>query len=738
MSSLLLEKSKTLSLAKRPDFESSPLTLSGPKVAELEIARLARVVWSKLGYVLLCAVALAAAGYAVARWQKPVYRSSATIELLGVNSDFLNLREVQPNASSNATGTSEAYLQTEIELFGSKALLARTLTKLGKLSDPARSPGALSGTDAVKRDQLIESYSKRLRIEQVRESNLLQITFDDGNPAFAAEFVNTLIEEAVGKNIEDRWKSNERLGVLFSKQVSLLRARMEAAEKQLQDYGRQSGLLYTGENDSVAESRLTAIEEELSRAQAERIQKESRYKLTLGADPNSVPEILSSETMRQYESKLADLRRERAELAATMTPQNPRILKVDAQIQDVQATITREHTNVINGVLNDYDAAKHREQMLSSASASQAGKVSEQSQKAIHYDTLKREVDTTRGLYEAMLRRMNDAEVMSTINASDIRVVDGARAPLTPAKPNKVVYTALGFLNGLLLPLLFLFIQEYRNRTIQAPGHTPAVFQLTELGVIPSAKASRRVLDFPGKEGARGALLAPRSQANALSQSHDLSGDLLKDSFRGIATSILINNPHTQKPLTLVVSSPHEAEGKTTTVINVGRAMATIGRRVLLIDGDLRRPTLHRFFGLSNGAGLASLLSEENASTDPSSTVCATDIENLSVLTAGEGSEMGTGWLHSEKVSAVLNKLGKQFDLILIDSGPILLMPETRIIAKASDGLVLVFRAGKTNYEDAMAACQRALQDGTSVFGTILNDWKPERNQYTYYARQRA
>ena len=649
MSSILLDKSKSLSLAKRPEFEVTPAGLSSPKAAELEIARLARVVWSKLGYVLLCAIALAAAGYGIARWQKPVYRSSATIELLGVNSDFLNLREVQPNASSNATGTSESYLQTEIELFGSKALLARTLTKLGKLSDPVSVPGTLNGADAVKRDELIDSYSKRLRIEQVRESNLLQITFDDGNPTFAAQFVNTLIEEAVGKNIEDRWKSNERLGVLFSKQVSLLRSRMEAAEKQLQDYGRQSGLLYTGENDSVAESRLTAIEEELSRAQAERIQKESRYKLTLSADPNSVPEILSSETMRQYQAKLADLRRERAELAATMTPQNPRILKVDAQIQDVQSTITRERTNVINGVLNDYDAAKHREQMLTSASANQAGKVSEQSEKAIHYDTLKREVDTTRGLYEAMLKRMNDAEVMSTINASDIRVVDSARTPITPAKPNKVVYTGLGFLNGLLLPLLFLFIQEYRNRTIQAPGHTPAVFHVTELGVIPSAKSSRRVLDFPRSEKSRGALLPLRPRANAVGESQDLGGDLLKDSFRGIATSILFNNPHAQKPLTLVVSSPHEAEGKTTTVINVGRAMAAIGRRVLLVDGDLRRPTLHRFFGLPNGAGLASLLSEDNAETDPAGVICTTDIEGLSVLTAGEGSEMGTGWLHSRK-----------------------------------------------------------------------------------------
>lgn len=738
--SILLEKPKPGSLARRSELDFAPVTLTDQKTEELEISRLARAIWSNLGYVLGCAILCAAIGYGISRIETPSYRSSATVELLGVNSDFLNLREVQPNASTNVTGTSESYLQTQIELFSRTALLERTLLKLGRI------PGAqvTSGDAAADHKpntalaNTLESYSKRLRIEQVKESNLLQITFEDKDPVFAGTFVNALVAEATGKNIEDRWKSNDRLGILFSKQVELLRHRMETAEGELQAYSRQSGLLYTGEDKSVAEGRLTALEEERSRADADRIQKEARYRLLTAADPASLPEILGNETLRSYQTKLADLRRERAELAATMTPENPKVLKIDAQINAMQSTLTRETQDVIKGVVNEYQAARQRAALLNAASTVQADKVSVQAEKAIHYNTLKREVDTTRGLYEAMLRRMNDAEVMSTINASDIRVVDAARTPLHPAKPNKAVYTGIGFLNGLLLPLVFVFVREYRNQTIQAPRDLPSLLHVSELGVVPSARGRNRVIDFPKGEALAGALLAPRSEGGGVRQARDASRDLLKDSFRGIATSILFGHSQQSKPLTLVFSSPHEAEGKTTAVFNVGVEMAAFGKRILLVDGDLRRPTLHRFFDLPNGEGLSTVLAQPGSQVDPLTLVKPTGIANLSLLSAGAGSELSAGWLRADGLRSLLAKLSTQFDLILVDSAPLLLMPETRVLANAADGLILVFRAGKTSQDDATAACRRAAQDGTPLFGTILNDWKPLRTRYGYYARRRA
>src|SRR5450755_4425615 len=229
MSVTLFDKSKVSSVARRSELETSRETFGDPKAAELEISRLARALWANAGYVLACAVLCAAAGYGIGRLQTPAYRSSATVELLGVNNDFLNLREVQPNSSSSVTGVDGSYMRTEIELFSSKSLVERTLAKLGELSSSAaESPeGAQTREAAQTVNGLVDGYVKRLRVEQVKESDLLQITFEDKNPEFAAKFVNTLIAEGTGRNIEDRWKSNERLGVLFSKQVEVLRHRME-------------------------------------------------------------------------------------------------------------------------------------------------------------------------------------------------------------------------------------------------------------------------------------------------------------------------------------------------------------------------------------------------------------------------------------------------------------------------------------------------------------------------------
>ena len=723
-------------------------------VDEVELVRLLRVIWARKFVVLAAALACAAIGLFVALKQTPIYESSAMVELLGINENFMNMRDVDPNTKT-AGSTPDSHVETEIQLLHSRALISRVVQKLGMVPSAPVDHGQsllsrlnpFSSPQPRKIDPMksaVDGALQSLKVEQIRDSNLLRITFDDADPELAANFVNTLAQQAIEQNVDERGNLNQRVGGWLGKQVALLRTRMEQAEAELQAYSRKTGLIYTGEKQNVADTRLQQLETELASAQAARIQRESQYMLAKGADPDSLPQVLDNGPLKGYQVKLADLERQKAELEATLTPQNPKVKQVAAQISQIQTTIERERKDVLTRIGNEYNTAKKRESLLTSAYQSQTGVVSDQAEKAIHYNTLKREVDTTRDLYEAMLRRVNDAEVVSAIRASDMRVVDPASPAPAPHSPNKPLLTGIGLVSGLLIGLTVVFVQEQRDRTIQQPGHSALLLDITELGVIPSAKASgAKLLSGPPKpeQAANGpkSLLTMNRKTTGLESAVAATGhSLFTDSFRGVVNSILFSGGEHAAMRTLLVSSPNEGEGKTTSVCNLGAAFAEIGRRVLLIDADFRKPRLHDIFSVPNDRGLLNLLSGDEGSLDPLDLVRETGTERLSILPTGVTSRALSTRIHSERLGSLLNRLRSQYDLILIDSAPLLLVPESRVLARSADALVLVLRAGVTTVDLAVAARRRAVEDRIPLIGTILNDWKPEITGYGYYPKKRA
>jgi len=712
---------------------------------EMELVRLLKVVWSHKFLVLAITAACAIFGFVIAEMETPMFKSHATVELLGINQNFLNLREVDPHAASSGESGTDAYISTEIELLRSEALIRKVVEKLDMPHRPAAKSGAAtaiksafrlhkdsSGTPSV--NALVQRALSNLTVEQVKSSNLLEISYSDPDPKTAADFINTLIEQAVQTNIDDRWNLSARVGTLLSKQVQLLRQRMEKAANELQAYSRESGLVYTDEKNNLAETHLSQIEAELAQAQNDRIQKESQYKLAKAADPESLPQVLDNGPLRQYSIHLAELNRQYADLLSTRTPENAKVIRVKAQIDALKTTMEQERKNILDRIANEYNTAKQREAMLNNVYRQQASDVSDQAAKTVRYETLKREVDTTRDLYEAMLKRVNDAEMVSAIRASDIRPVDTALPPAAPHTPNKPLLAGIGMMSGLLIGLTAVFVKEQRNRTIQQPGYSSSLLNLTELGVIPSARPQGPRLIPGGKRAQNDSLLPSLSRATALN-----TYSLLKDSFRGVVNSILFAESESDSLQVLIVSSPHAGEGKTTSVCNLGVAFAEIGRRVLLIDADFRKPRLHEIFNLPNDGGLLNLLSEfDRKTSDIEQLIRATTVPGLSVMTVGSTSAPLPTLLHSDRLGRLLGKLRTQYDLILIDSAPLLIVPESRILARSTDGIVLVLRAGVTTPEMALAARKRALEDRTPLIGTILNDWKPDAAQYYPYYSDRT
>jgi capsular exopolysaccharide synthesis family protein len=509
-----------------------------------------------------------------------------------------------------------------------------------------------------------------------------------------------------------------------------LKIKLEKAEDQLTGYARSTNLIFTSEKENVSEQKLQQLQDELGRAQADRVTKQSRYELASTASPETLSEILEDTSLREYQTRLTELRREAAELRATLTASHPKVLKVLAQLETLESARERERGNILARIRNDYGAAQRREQLLANSYAAQARLVSEQGEKVAHYNILKREVETLRQLYDAMLQRVKEAGVAAALRASNIRIVDPARRPLAPYKPRLTRNAALGVLLGLFLGAGFVFVRERADRTLQDPGDPELYLNVSELGVIPSGEsdAARRRL-LPSRR------IAPEDGESLALVTLNRKPSVIAESFHLVLTSILFSAQNGSRPRVLVLSSPNPREGKTTVTSNLAVALAEVNQRVLLIDADLRRPRVHQIFDLDNTEGLVDVLRRpEPLETLDAGLIRSTSVPNLSVLPSG-AAETVSNLLHSPRLAEFVALARRRYDMVLFDTPPMLQMADARVVSRYADAVVLVLRSRHTTRDAAQLARQRLAEDGTPVLGAILNDWNPRRTQSYGYDR---
>jgi len=339
------------------------------------------------------------------------------------------------------------------------------------------------------------------------------------------------------------------------------------------------------------------------------------------------------------------------------------------------------------------------------------------------------EADGNRTFYEAMSRRVEEASLASTVRQSNIRLVGPAQPPSRPFKPNLPLNLIMGTFGGLMLGVGFVMLREQTNSALRAPGEAGAYLTLPELGAIPRAEKWR--LPLPGLPGPRtGKLLVERA-----SLEQPLSG--VSESFRATLASILSAGHHGDRAQILVITSSRPNEGKTTVVSNLGIALAEIGNKVLLIDGDLRRPRLHHVFDQTNSWGLSDLLREKNAIEDIplDALVRKTAVPRLSLMPSGTSTDNIFGLLCSGRMARLMPRFRQEYDYVLVDAPPCLEFADARIMARYAEKLLLVVRADFTDRRTAQAAVQRLLLDRIPVMGVIFNNWDPTHSDLYSYAR---
>lgn len=716
------------------------------------IGKLIRALWSHKYWMLFIGILGLAAGYGAGFVQEPVYQAKALIEMEGINENYFNIRDAAPTLPSYAA---EGYVQTQVRLLQTDALLLRVASIL-KLEENAN--GHQSGPFArIRRllhlaparvaspeDALLNRIREQLTVRTAVQSSIIEISYRSKDSELAATFPNTLAREYIRESLEQRWTTAQDTTERLTQQMTDLKGRLETASRGLEAYASNSGLTLTGARDkeSLAEDRIRQLQAELSRANADRVAAQALYETARSAPENSIPPTMIAISLGQYQVTLSGLRRQLAEVSTSLTPAHPKREKIEAQIAETEEAIRLERVRVMNRLKEDYESARERERMFEASCREQAKIVMAEAPRLAQYNILKREVETTQALYDSMLQKAREAGIVSALRGSNMRVVDPARPPSIPSFPNYSLNCGVGLLTGLLLSTLVVVVRDTQNRSLRMPGDVTRIINVPELGVIPSADlaAPRRALPS--------ILKSNRRQLELITWNEKPS--LLAESFRVTLASLLFSGPGDERLLpfpaaghnrpgvieykgiamgrkVIVVTSLRETEGKTTVVSNLAIALAQTNRRVLLIDADVRRPRLHEIFDVPTSNGLVDFLTgaASIAGAPPESLGASTSIPNIWVMPGGQGSEDISSLFFMASAAQLLNRVRKEFDIVLIDTPPLLAFSDARALGRVSDGIILVVRANKTTPEELATGFQRLVEDQTPVIGTILNDWNP-------------
>ena len=505
------------------------------------------------------------------------------------------------------------------------------------------------------------------------------------------------------------------------------------------------GLIVTSENGPLlSEEQLRDVQNELTKAQAERAAQQARYETARSAPPEALADVVGNQALRSYDAKLTELRQQLADASAVYASTSSKVTRIQAQVAEVQAALMRERANVIESIKNDFNQALGRERLLLADYATVSNQVTKDSQKSVRYSVLKREVDTNRQLYDGMLHQVEEASIASAMRSNNARILDVADVPDRPAKPQPLFNGAIGWLGGVILGCAGLVIRERNDRTIQTLGDINTHLGVSALGSIPTCrdanfrKSRRYHVRITWSNNGQRKIVAHRCrsldpppsqtfEAAKNSQPHSL----FAESVRATLASILLVGEQDDQPRVIVLTSAHPGEGKSTVTCNLGVELAKTGKNILLVDADTRKPDLHRLFGLPNGSGLADLLRDQNSSGGGSleSIAQLTQFPRLSILAAGIATETDINLLYSPRFIKLIEAARQLYDMVLIDTPPVLSTCDARVAGRVADALVLVVRSCRTSRDVLKSLCHRISDDGTQILGTILNGWDPSNNR---------
>jgi polysaccharide biosynthesis transport protein len=684
--------------------------------------------------------------------EKPIYRANTLLEIEKENPNIPTVQEL-----FQLEDVSDNYLETEYKVLQSDTLARRVIEELHldqvRELNPPKGGWFWENTHAATRTEdsvvdheteqaILERFNDRLSVDPVRRSRLVQVSFESQDPNVAAKTLNALASNYIQENLESRWDATQKASEWLSQQLESFKAKLEKSEDDLQHYAQNNGLLFLetekGDTENIVDERLRQLQDELTKAQADRYAKESVYRLTEAGDYSSLPGVVDNKLMQDLTTRLADLEREKAALTPTFTSDYPKVQQIQSQIDDIERTLDQERKRAAQGIVDDYLAATRRENLVREAFDQQQGQANFVAARAVQYNILKREVDTNKQLYEGLLQRLKEAGVSAGMNASNIRIVDAAVPPTKPVSPRPVLNLGLALFMGLGGGIGMAFLQEHLDNTLKNSDDIERVLHVPTLALIPARESlnhrsggvyglPERSSSLPNGNGKLAPLGKVSERAWIRIDGNGTQHSALSEAFRGLRTSVLLSCAG-RPPRSLTFVSAEPGEGKTTIASNLAISLAQLGKRVLLIDGDMRRPCVHKLFDIEDHSdGLVTYLTGEQ---EWRQLVRPTGMTDLDCLVCGPVPPNPSELLSSDRMQMLIRETMAEYQFVLIDAPPLLNVADGRILVTMVEGAVLVVKGGFTPRELVQQAQLHVRDVGAHLIGVVLNDVNVRHNGY--------
>jgi len=632
-------------------------------------------------------------------------------------------------------------------------------TDSGKLSLDKEVASA-SATDNLEESTRLEPYVSSLqgglKVDPIKddrlqysETRLISIKFIHANPVVAAKVANAVANAFVLSNMEQKTKFTSTTGDFLQQRIAELQSQIRTDEERLINYAKGHEILSLDAAQNTVVDRLSGLNKALLEAENDRKIAEAAFRVS--KEPNA-PNVLAGASSKELEGQLATLKQKRAQLLVDNTEEWPEVKEVEKQIaameKDIQDSRSKVATTQAQTLESRYHEALQREQSLRTAFEEQRGATRTQNEAAINYKIIQQEIETNKSLLDGLLQRSKENDVVLAGTPNNLHVTDYATPPRVPIGPNRLQGIVLAFLFSLGFAVCLATMLEYLDDSIRSSEDVSKMLRLPTLATIPVLKKSRtrgllgegttslKLQSANGNGNGHG-----NGNGNGNGNGHGRANpalllDLdqrspLAEAYRHLRTSVLLSSAG-RAPKTLVVTSCVPAEGKTTTAINLAVTLVQTGARVLVIDGDMRRPSVHASFGVENKSGLSNILSSEMNEAQMLTFIQQEKESGLYLLTSGPPPPNPAELLGSDQMRKVVMELGATFDHIVIDSPPIASFTDGVLVAAISDGVILVVHANECSRKVVQRAQQALLDVGAKVLGVVLNRVNVHSPDYYY------
>ncbi|MGB8013859.1 MAG: polysaccharide biosynthesis tyrosine autokinase [Terriglobales bacterium] len=673
--------------------------------------------------------------------QTPIYEAVGRIAINKGDSNLITFKDSGPMVDYY----DQSDLDTEVRILQSDLMALQVIRQLnldrrpefGGHSDQKQSNLVADPlqTDSNRTSALLARFRGNLHVTLIPNTRIIEIHYNSTDPQLAAGAVNTLAATYVEQNFKTKFESTMQASDWLSKQLVDLQMKVETSQEKLVRYQKEHEILGIDEKQNIITEKLDELNKEMTAAESDRMQKEAVYRQTQSNDPDAIAAAIVAENsgggngagsilLDKLREQQATLKIQVAELSTQFGPSYPKVSQLNSQLKEIDRQLQSETNKAVDHLKGQYLAALQRENMLRDSFDKQKQEANKLNESAIEYSILKRDLDSNRTLYEGLLEKLKEAGVTAGLRSNNFRIIDAARVPTAPSEPNIPRNLLFALVLGVISGVGMAFLLENMDNTVRTPEQATALSALPSLGMIPLGSKSGN----HGPTGKRLALTASKEAVETVTQIRPQSQ--MAESYRALRTSLLLSNLGAP-PKVIMVTSARPQEGKTTTSINTAIVLAQKGVRVLLIDADLRRPSVHKTLGMGPRSGLSNVLT--GSATLQQTITTSPILPNLFIMPAGTPPPNPAELLASTNMRDLIAELRGMYDHIVIDTPPTLSVTDAVVLSPRADATILVIRSGQTTKQALRRARDILTQVNAHVAGVLLNAVDLTSPDYYYY-----